>query len=892
MNRQIIKKLILCLMTVILCVTTCAPAFASKGDRTVMRFTPEEQADQSFIRDVFPIGDGFCIYYMQGEMNQKQVILRYADPNAEPEEFILQNNNMSFGEDEDVPADGDEATVTDLPAAGETIADEGSAVNDAAAEGENLPAAGEIVVNEESAVNDAAAEGENLPAAGETVVNEESAANDVTAEGENLPAGEDFIADEGLTGYEGLMEGEEYYIEQDYTYEFIDCIFTWKDDLYALVQRNEYKGMETKQSIIIKHIKLEDGKAVTEDCDVPEPDTSSLMQDYEGGSYFSGISNPMVIGDTLVGTTYGNNGSELVAFDLTTGYCTEFVVEEFNGIAAGPDGTVLMNRYEWDDDALTSKATVVRLNLDDQSEETVLELTGDNVYSLNLCYDQDNDVLYYTLNGELWAAPHMDKEQAFSVNECPEAGNGAICLKDGFLLIWTNNAVLLRNTDPAQRSSITIRADISGWNTAATDAVYAMNETRGDVAVLLQSDYTRDFDMMQAMMNRDSYMDIYMIYCSGANYTALQNRGFIKELNSSEQISTDTARMYPYIREALMKDGKIYGVPLYVSGSMLGVNFRLWKKMGGTEEELPKTWDQFFDWLETLPEKLTEDIKLVEDYQWMDRDAFRSNVRSLIMTQYQIMMDNKGEEDFVFNTPLVNGLLKRLDEVDYDALGVKEADESQQELGGVYYGDDNDPLLQFYYSGTPGDYYSNMYMPLALSLEEGEDPIIPADVEVAILNPFSEHPEEALLYLSLLLKNMGQQDQYTLYTDKTEPSPYAYYEDNMKSYEESLKFLRENLEKAEGDEKTLWETYIRETEESMEEMDRWGWKISKNAVENYLKVVPLMKVPSHNYMEDILGAMDDEAQEAFYKELDRENDVDKYLNTIDNKLQMVRKEGH
>ena len=37
---------------------------------------------------------------------------------------------------------------------------------------------------------------------------------------------------------------------------------------------------------------------------------------------------------------------------------------------------------------------------------------------------------------------------------------------------------------------------------------------------------------------------------------------------------------------------------------------------------------------------------------------------------------------------------------------------------------------------------------------------------------------------------------------------------------------------------------------------------------------------------------DEEAEEAFYKELDRERDVDKYLNTIDNKLQMVRREGH
>ena len=30
MNRQIIKKLILCLMTVILCVTTCAPVLLRK----------------------------------------------------------------------------------------------------------------------------------------------------------------------------------------------------------------------------------------------------------------------------------------------------------------------------------------------------------------------------------------------------------------------------------------------------------------------------------------------------------------------------------------------------------------------------------------------------------------------------------------------------------------------------------------------------------------------------------------------------------------------------------------------------------------------------------------------------------------------------------------------
>ena len=116
MNRQIIKKLILCLMTVILCVTTCAPAFASKGDRTLMHFSDEEQANDCYINSAFRMGDGFCIYYREGSMNPKQIILRYADAKAEPEKFILQDD-MSAGEGDIVSVETEPATETDLPAA-------------------------------------------------------------------------------------------------------------------------------------------------------------------------------------------------------------------------------------------------------------------------------------------------------------------------------------------------------------------------------------------------------------------------------------------------------------------------------------------------------------------------------------------------------------------------------------------------------------------------------------------------------------------------------------------------------------------------------------------------------------------------------------------------------
>ncbi len=852
MNRQNIKKMILCLMTVILCVTTCVPAFASIGDRTLLHFTGEEAANDIYIEGASRMGDGFYIWYREGSMNQQHIILRYADAKAEPEKFILQDD-MSAGEGDIVSVETEPATETDLPAA------------------ENAAAV------EEAAAGSAIPEGEEAPA------------------GDGLMAGEDFIAGEGITEGEAFTaEADEYidYSNMSYTYEYVNSMFGWKDDLYALVVRTEYKGEESKQDLFVKHIRLEDGKAVPEDCDVPELDITSLMHDSDyGGSYFGGVSNPIMDGDNLVGTSYTDEGTVLVAFDLTTGFCSEFAVEEPNGITAGPEGSVLINHYDYDDSDYSSKAVVIRVGLEDQSEEQVMELKGGDVYNLNLCYDQEKDVLYYTLEGELWAAPHMDKEQAFSVNECPEAGNGAICLKDGFLLIWTNNTALIRNTDPAQRSAITLRADLDSWNTAATDAVYAMSEVRGDVAVLLKGIEDENFDMMQAMMNRDSYMDIYQIFCSGTDYNALKSRGFLQDLSDNEQIAADTERMYPVIRDFVKQDGKIIGVPLYVSAGTLGINTRLWKNMGGTEEELPKTWDQFFDWLETLPEKLTEDIDLVEDSQWMDRDSFRSSIRDDIMEQYQAMMDARGEEDYVFNTPMINSLLKRLEEVDYDALGVREADESKED--NTYDMDmDKKTLLQIYFSNTPGDHYATLYSPLLLTFEEGEEPIIPAYMSLAILNPYSEHPEEAKQYLSLMLKNMSPSDACTLFTDKTEPIAESYYLENKKSFDEYAAFIQEEIEKADGDDKAAWEANLREMEEQLEDMERWGWVVSPQSIENYKAAGPMMKILTHGYMEEIIGSMDGDAQENFYQELDREKDVDKFLNTIDSKLQMVRREGH
>ena len=77
------KKLVLCILSLILCVTTCAPAFASAGDRVLLR---RDETDSGFyIRSVLPYGEnGFCAFVQHDRVEDALV---YTDYKAEPETF-------------------------------------------------------------------------------------------------------------------------------------------------------------------------------------------------------------------------------------------------------------------------------------------------------------------------------------------------------------------------------------------------------------------------------------------------------------------------------------------------------------------------------------------------------------------------------------------------------------------------------------------------------------------------------------------------------------------------------------------------------------------------------------------------------------------------------------
>ena len=845
MKRLNGRRMILWIMTLVLCVTTCMPAFASVGDRTLIH--SNRDTSEVSIRGIYPLGEGFCIVT---DGSEGQAILKYATLQSEPEKYV--RPEPEYPDDMEGLMDGE-------------------------SDGE-IPA----VPGENPEGTDASA----VPGENEEKPEEPQEEIDIFADMD--------WASEDETGaaINNDTESEDSDNTDPYNYDYIYNYFGWNNELYGLVIDYVYdeETQTSKQGDAeIRHIKLENGEIVIEKTDLPALDLS-FTSDEENGMSF-GLNGVFTDGDYLIVTYYGSNmGVNIAAVNLKDG--TSVLIPEdatMSGAFPGPEGSLIICRQDWNMGRSTFKLS--RMDLATQKEEPVTEFTAGG-YQLTACYDQEKNTLYYVCDGEVYALQMAEGQQPESVNECGIAPDGLMLTPDGYIIAWTYSAAVARNTDPTKRADVTLRVSNSGSNYYLEDAVLDMNESRGDISVILKEESNSiNSDVLQSMMNQEDYIDVYILEYESKAFNALLNRGYLKDLSDNKDIATDVERMYPYLKDAFKQDGKIICTPVQVNGQVLGINLKTWAKLGGTEEELPKTWDEFFDWLEKdVPERIVgSDIKVCEDVG----TSFKGTIRLLLLYQYQMWMDAKGGE-YQFNTPFLKDLLTRLNNLNTEALGMKDAyDEDDYGYIISYDADYVDPLISTYTQPTVGGNY-NGAMPLPLAFDENDPPIVAAQVSVGFVNPYSKHPEEAREFLALILKNTTETAAATLFTDKTEPIRETRNDDWVESNKQWVESIEKQLEEAEdGQEKADLEESLKEAKAQLEYSERWSWRVSPDDLANYQKLLPNLKVMDYLFLYDLFNAGDEEemmsAYSLFYSE---DSDPEPLLDMIDKKIQTIRKEGN
>lgn len=260
-------------------------------------------------------------------------------------------------------------------------------------------------------------------------------------------------------------------------------------------------------------------------------------------------------------------------------------------------------------------------------------------------------------------------------------------------------------------------------------------EANHDVRVLSlpTSMYFDAEKLMQDMITQNNAYDIYWIDVSTGCLSVLMQKEYYVPLDASSTLVSAMDAMDPNLTALLKQDGHYAAFPKTATAHMLCINTKTMEEFGLTEEDLPRTFSEFLPWLAAQYEKSQDLGRVVWDMQ----RSLRHSAFTLLLNMYikQCEKDHVAPDFISHDFP---DLLGQIDQyfMDTTPLAAPRMVNGELEL----------PLLS---QQDMGDMLSvsNGWIPLPLVLSEGLEPMYDIQLQVYLINPFSEHQDAALAYL-------------------------------------------------------------------------------------------------------------------------------------------------
>lgn len=161
-----------------------------------------------------------------------------------------------------------------------------------------------------------------------------------------------------------------------------------------------------------------------------------------------------------------------------------------------------------------------------------------------------------------------------------------------------------------------------------------------EIAVDVSGDYTSDIETLtQAMVADTGAYDVLLMGLSYMPVERLIEKGYCADLSQSADIMEKVSAMYPEVVEPLMVDGKLYGVPVGMSGTCYGVNMELWESLELTEDDLPTSLPELYDFAANWVWDYGEDHPEISLF---DLGSYSSQMLySLLLNDYIAYMQNR-----------------------------------------------------------------------------------------------------------------------------------------------------------------------------------------------------------------------------------------------------------
>jgi hypothetical protein len=302
------------------------------------------------------------------------------------------------------------------------------------------------------------------------------------------------------------------------------------------------------------------------------------------------------------------------------------------------------------------------------------------------------------------------------------------------------------------------------------------------------------------------------------------------ELSGSAEVMEAVQSMYPVIAGAVTRDGKLYGVPVRMSGETFGLNRALWEDLGFAEDEIPTTFYELIEFAANWDPAEYPEINL------FDQSSSHKELLLGRLNDLYIAYQSKQGQALDFDTELYRKLIKAMD-------GMEDQDFSDMEAGDEEEFWSRETLFNTYI--PIGQYYSGWeHEAMILPLDEGLEPVIPVSLDVLIINPRTTRPDQTLMYLASCVKYFDPESaNISMFPDHNEPVPNNSYDQMVKSMQENLAISQKQLETAKPEDVAGIKEMIKYEEEWLANPEANRFNVSAEQIENYrTNIAPYLHV--------------------------------------------------
>lgn len=419
---------------------------------------------------------------------------------------------------------------------------------------------------------------------------------------------------------------------------------------------------------------------------------------------------------------------------------------------------------------------------------------------------------------------------------------------------------------PADAPAVTLRV-AGGYNNDICDTFQRMNP--GITIEFTQDSSYSANEIITALLTRDATYDVMQFNTSGVDVKKVIDQGYALDMSASEKISAYVNSLYPELRDMVSRDGRIYAVPLHLFSNDGGCYPKNFEDLG---LEIPTTWQEVAALINAWPDQPDEVRENYEINEWtLDyRDWFLTKATDAYVTH----MEAVGEE-LHFDTPLYRELVGLV-----DTMTTENDTEEERDVLALMGNGYIEPFQMGYSWDTP-------MVDLAIDGRVAHTVV----VFLAMINPYTEHTEEALRCIEFMIDRIAPATRQTM-VDAAYITPMENpdYPRLMAEWEANQARLEKKLEESDEADKADVEQELRRHEDYRAWIENAKWLITEESIPAYAEVFKTLYFPKPSVLmakdqNDPYGHSIADILQARY--LDGQIDMDTYVRELESRIQMV-----